>query len=180
LIKKYEIGSENDYKMYKSLLDLSENGGFLIKEEKIICINYFIWLYYIKNGDQNILNGFRECSSIMNLWQKKNGSRKNYHTNEFRTEQLILMVHEYEVLGNEFLRKQGYTKEYYRYELGNNLKKEKCKLKEEKYEELRTFFEMYDMKISKDSVNKINVDKEFLDNLRKLIWKIREGIEKYS
>jgi len=116
----------------------------------------------------------------MNLWQKKKTGRKNFHTNKFRTESLILMVHEYEVKGNEFLKKRGYNQEYYRYELANKLKQEKCKLKEDKYQELDTFFEMYDAKISNDVVNEMCINKGCFDILRKLIWKVEEGIEKYT
>jgi hypothetical protein len=82
-------------------------------------------------------------------------------------------------LGNHFLRKRGRVGSYSDMELATTLKIEKCKLSEKDYAVLESFF--------RSSASFLKCEDAALSDLengltvmRKLIWKIKEGVTKYS
>lgn len=162
--------SNRDKKMYKRLLECVSNGGLLVKEEKQFLINYAILLV---NG---ILNS---TSSVLDVWPQKQGIRTDYGSGAYRKEALLWVIRMYEVLGNTFLHKRNYTKEYYGIELAKVLEAEKCALKEHEYSVVAGFLHAAESFINLD-IEIPHDKKQGVDVLRKLIWKIKEGITKYS
>ena len=168
--------SDRDKEMYERLLECVSKGGFLVKEEKQFLINYAILLV---NENINVAEQMRDSFSILDVWPQKPGIRTDYSSGVYRKEALLWFIRMYEVLGNTFLHKRNYSKEYYGIELARVLGVEKCRLKEDEYAVVAQFLHAAELFINHDV--EVPHDKEqSVAVMRKLIWKIKEGITKYS
>lgn len=83
------------------------------------------------------------------------------------------------MLGNTFLRKRNITNWYYGIELAKILQEQKCKLDESDYEHISNFLKFANNFLNNDEVQLSDFKKE-IKIMRKLIWKIKQGITKYS
>jgi hypothetical protein len=168
--------STRDKEMYERLVECVSKGGFLVKEEKQFLINYAI---LIVNGNINPAEQMRDSSSLLDVWPQKQGIRTDYGSGAYRKEALLWFIRMYEVLGNTFLHKRNYPKEYYGIELAMVLEAEKCTLKENEYAVVDEFLQAAESFINHD-VEVPHDKKQSVGVMRKLIWKIKEGITKYS
>jgi len=182
LLSLQESDHNQDLVMYRQFLSLINDGGFLIKEEKRFLINYFILLM---NKMQTLTSGsgiseqLRDCTSILDVWPEKQGVRVNYTSGTYRKESIVWIIRMYEVLGNNFLHKRGHVGSYNDMELAIILKEEKCKLSESDYPLLKTFLRR-SASFLKGEETALSDLESGLKVMRKLIWKIKEGITKYS
>lgn len=168
--------SNRDKEMYERLLECVNKGGFLVKEEKQFLINYAILLV-----NDNLTNAeqMRDSSSILDIWPQKQGIRTDYNSGAYRKEALLWFIRMYEVLGNTFLHKRNYPKKYYGIELARVLEAEKCRLKENEYAVVAEFLDAAESFIN-HGVEVPHDKEQSVGVMRKLIWKIKEGITKYS
>jgi len=180
-LTKYPILAE-DMKMYRDLLHTVESGGFLLKEEKQFLINYAILIIaeYIDTDKKAIvLSQLRQCSSILDVWPERPGIKIKYESESLREEWLLWFVREYEVLGHLFLKKRGITEYYFGIELARILCQYKCCLDESEYERLTEFFSSVSRSVTNMDAY-TNDLKKGIKIVRKLIWKIEQGITRYA
>lgn len=171
LLSAHDGISNQDITMYKKYADLLNDDGFLIKEEKQFLINYFILLI----GAESVY--LRNCASVLDVWPDKQGIRTDFIKGTYRKEALLWFIRMYEVLGNYFLQRRGHTTYYSGMELAHKLEDEKCKLKENEYNGVKSFLGMAETLLNGGAVDK-NSEQD-LKAMRKFIWKINEGINKY-
>lgn len=84
--------TQGDVNMYRNLLHSVKTGGFLLEEEKEFLINYAILLVseYVKPDDKyGLIFQLRNCSSILDVWPDRAGSKINYGNLELRKKWVI-------------------------------------------------------------------------------------------
>ncbi len=180
LIFHVEKAPDADITMYKRLLTLLNGGGFLAKEEKKFLINYFILLVAKTQATAPlVLGSLRDCSSILDIWPEKQGLRADYSSGTYRKEAFIWFLRMYEVLGNHFLHRRGHAISYSNMELAMKLKEEKCRLHDNEYATLERFLVGVSLFVEGKDCSLSDL-KAGLKVMRKVIWKVKEGITKYS
>lgn len=182
LLSYYESVNNRDIEMYRQLLELVNSGGFLIKEEKQFLINYFIVLVSKRQTPvvaQRISEKLRDCTSILDVWPIKKDVRDDYGSGTYRKEAIIWFNRMYEDLGNLFLYKRNHVCFYCGMDLAVKLKEERCKLRDTEYPVLEYFFDSITLSLGAKETFPSDFERG-LKVARKLIWKIKEGITKYS
>ena len=182
LLSYLEGVPDADIAMYKRILMLLEDGGFLVKEEKQFLINYYILLVARARPAATaplVLEQLRDCSSILDVWPDKQRIKVDYSTGSHRKEFLVWYLRMYETLGNHFLHRRGHAHPYSDMELAMKLKDEKCKLRDSDYPALEYFLTVAASFV--EGKDHTSADLEAgLKTMRKMIWKVKEGIAKYS
>lgn len=174
---RHNIGDDRDREMLADLSRCLDNGGFLLKEEKMFLINYSILL--AGSRQPSLLSYLRDCSSILDLWPTGDAKKKtDFSSNTLRKEFLILFMRMYEVLGNTFLQRKGHLETHHGLELVRYLARYECRLHRVEFAAASEFFVTAELMIRHNE--RFSDIKPCIKVMRKLVWKIREGLTRYS
>ncbi len=175
LVNLSDTISSRDKEMYARFATCTMNGGFLVREEKKFLINYLILLI---DHSESCSEQMRDSHSILDVWPQQQGLKNNRDSANYRNEFLLWFIRMYEALGNIFLQKRQYTTGYWGFELARTLEIEKCKMKEDEYTSLELFLCNAEVCIT-HGVELSSDYEQGVNTMRKLIWKIKQGIVKY-
>ena len=175
-VNESNTASYRDKEMYAKLAKCVTHGGFLAREEKKFLINYAILL---ASHATDYREQMLDSCSILDVWPQQERIRTDHNSGNYRKEFLIWFIRMYEALGNTFLQKRQHSTEYYGIELAWMLEAEKCKMRQDEYGILLPFFLSLDSFVD-DNTQPADDYEQSISIMRKLIWKIKQGITRYS
>ena len=176
LLEEYDAPSR-DVDLYGGLLACVRSGGFLLEEEKVFVVNYAI---LVLCELQPALSAYlRDCSSLLDVWPERSGVRKDRATGAERLEWFWWFTRRYEALGNLFLSRKGHDREYYGMELVDMLAVEKCRLRETDYCQVAKFIREAHIRMNGATAEPTDIQ-QAVRAMHKLVWKIVQGITRYS